>query len=55
MLKNIVFAALLGFVIFGTMGCFYASSTSNQPAAATCDPGSQNCQTESKGFWGFVF
>jgi hypothetical protein len=58
MLRKIVFAALLVFAILGATGCFYESSTTaSQPVSTACEPGNKNCQseTETTGFWGFVF
>ena len=56
-LKKIVFVALLGFAMLGITGCFYESSSSNQPGSnqTACDANNKNCQSTTKSYWGFVF
>jgi hypothetical protein len=58
MRRQIVLVALLGIVIFGMTGCFFDSSSSNQPGSnqTACDPAGKNCQSAtSSSYWGFVF
>jgi hypothetical protein len=54
MLRKIVFVALLAFTAVNLTACFYSSSSSNQPAATTCDPSDPNCHSY-KSSWGFFF
>ena len=55
--RKIVFVALLGFTMLGMTGCFYESSSSTQPGSnqTVCDADNQNCQSTTRGYWGFVF
>jgi hypothetical protein len=54
--KKIVLVALLGFAMLGVTGCFYESSSSNQPGSnqTACDANNQNCQSTAKSSSWFV-
>ena len=57
MFRKIVRVGLLGLVMLGMIGCFYESSSSNQPGShqTACDSNSENCQSTTRSFWGVVF